>query len=142
MVDKVYSKVQSDCLLFSVVKMENIGRDRVDLSPEQEPLQVACKKINSGVKFKAHKHNPLHRQTEITQEAWVFLRGKVKAKFYDLDDSLIDERILQAGDCAVVFRAGHAFEVLEDDTLLYEFKNGPYFGVEKDKTFLDEDKSV
>ena len=45
---------------------------------------------------------------------------------------------LGAGDCVVVFKAGHGFEVLEDNTILYEFKNGPYFGVEIDKTYIGD----
>ena len=55
-----------------------------------------------------------------------------------MDNSLIVETVLSAGDCVVVFKAGHAFEVLEDDTILYEFKTGPYYGVEKDKEIIDE----
>ena len=43
-----------------------------------------------------------------------------------------------AGDCVVVFKAGHEFTVLEDNTIIYEFKNGPYYGVEADKTFIKE----
>ena len=66
------------------------------------------------------------------------LSGKVRATFYDLDDSLILSTELSAGDCAIVFKAGHGFEVLEDDTTIYEFKTGPYFGVEADKTFIKE----
>ena len=43
---------------------------------------------------------------------------------------------MSSGDCIVSMSAGHSFEVLEDDTLLYEFKNGPYYGTEKDKEFI------
>jgi dTDP-4-dehydrorhamnose 3,5-epimerase-like enzyme len=88
--------------------------------------------------FKPHKHKELIRETNRTQEAWVILSGKIRAKFYDLDDSLILETVLMEGDCAIVFRAGHGFEVLEDNTILYEFKTGPYYGVEADKTFINE----
>ena len=38
----------------------------------------------------------------------------------------------------MVFSAGHGFEVIEDNTILYEVKNGPYYGQIKDKTFIDE----
>jgi cupin fold WbuC family metalloprotein len=138
MSEKIYSKVDPSILLCAIIRRDDITETREDISPEKEPLQVACKKIKAGTNFKPHKHNILKRETTRTQESWVFLQGKVRASFYDIDDRVILVTELGAGDCAVVFRAGHSFDVLEDDTILYEFKNGPYFGVEQDKTYLDE----
>ena len=93
-----------------------------DNLPDEEFLQISGRKIKNGTKMKPHKHIPIERKTDITQEAWVFLSGRVRAKFYDLDDSLILDTELGAGDCAIVFKAGHGFEVLEDNTIIYEFK--------------------
>ena len=134
---KIYSKVKEDCLLLTLNRRDEINTSRADLSPDEEYLQCATKTLTKGMKFKPHKHNRLVRKTDRTQEAWVFLSGKVRAKFYDLDDSLILDTELGAGDCVIVFRAGHGFEVLEDNTVIYEFKTGPYFGVELDKTLID-----
>ena len=136
--EQVYSKVKEDCLLLSLVRSSDVTENRIDLSPEEEYLQVAVKKLTKGTSFKPHKHKELKRNTDLTQEAWVFLSGRVRAKFYDLDDSLILDTELGAGDCAIVFKAGHGFEVLEDDTIIYEFKTGPYFGQEADKTFIGD----
>ena len=55
-----------------------------------------------------------------------------------IDDKIILRTEMSAGDCVVVFKAGHSFEVLEDNTIIYEFKNGPYYGVKADKTFIIE----
>jgi len=136
--DKIYSKVKKDCLLLTLNRKEDISDNRTDLSPAEEYLQCATKTLTKGMKFKPHRHNKLIRKTDITQEAWIFLSGRVRAKFYDLDDSLILDTELGAGDCVIVFKAGHGFEVLEDDTIIYEFKTGPYFGIEADKTFIKE----
>ena len=133
---KYYSKIKKDCLLLALNRKGDISNDRTDISPAEEYLQCATKVLPKGASFKPHKHNKLIRETDITQEAWVFLSGRVRAKFYDLDDSLILSTELGAGDCAVVFRAGHGFEVLEDDTVIYEFKTGPYYGIEADKSFI------
>ena len=134
---RIYSKVKEGCLLLTINRKEDISDKRTDLSPVEEYLQCATKILTKGMNFKPHRHDKLVRETDRTQEAWVFLSGKVRAKFYDLDDSLILDTELGAGDCAIVFKAGHGFEVLEDDTVLYEFKTGPYFGVEADKTFIE-----
>jgi len=135
---KIYSKIEKEVLLLTLVRAKDINSNRIDLSPEEEYLQVATKKLPKGMSFRPHKHKPLVRETYTTQESWVFLSGKVRAKFYDLDDSIILDTEMGAGDCVVVFRAGHAFEVLEEDTIIYEFKNGPYYGIEADKEFIDE----
>ena len=120
---KFYSLIDKDLLLFTINKFEEITEERKDLSFEQQSLQVSTKKIAKGKKFKAHKHLPLKRETDFTEEAWVFLSGAVKAIFYDIDDKICYETVLKSGDCAVVYRAGHSFEVLEDNTILYEFKS-------------------
>jgi|1_EtaG_2_1085319.scaffolds.fasta_scaffold10573_1 cupin fold WbuC family metalloprotein len=136
--EKIYSKVKEDCLLLNLVRAKEITENRIDLSPEEEYLQVAVKQLTKGTSFKPHKHKELKRNTDLTQESWVFLGGRVRAKFYDLDDSLILDTEMTGGDCVVVFRAGHSFEVLEDNTIIYEFKNGPYYGIEADKEFINE----
>ena len=30
----------------------------------------------------------------------------------------------------------HTYEILEDNTLVYEYKTGPYLGIKKDKEFI------
>lgn len=135
-----YSKIDENILLFSICRKKNITSNRLDLSPETEFLQCSTKLLESGTFFKPHRHNSIIRNTDKTQEAWVFLSGKVLARFYDIDDSLFLETKFSEGDCVVVYNAGHGFEVLEDDTILYEFKNGPYYGQKKDKTFIEEKK--
>ncbi len=134
----VYSVVDPSLMLCVINRGDDIGTNRADLSPQDQYLQCATKKLTKGTTFAPHKHNELVRTTDITQEAWVFLKGRVAAKFWDIDDRLIYETELGEGDAAIVFRGGHSFEVLEEDTILYEFKTGPYYGVEKDKTYIEE----
>ena len=123
--EEIYSKLDPKTLLLVISRSVDITAERKNLSPDEEFLQVSTKKLANGTSFAPHKHNYLHRTSDITQEAWIFLSGKVKATFWDIDDSIIYETELCAGDCAVVFRGGHSFEVLEDDTSLYEIKTGP-----------------
>ena len=66
------------------------------------------------------------------------VKGKVKVIMYDLDDTIIDEIILEAGDCSMTFAGGHNYLIQEDNTIVYEYKTGPYKGTKNDKVFLDE----
>ena len=36
----------------------------------------------------------------------------------------------------MTFEGGHNYEILEENTLVYEFKTGPYEGIDKDKVFI------
>ena len=57
---------------------------------------------------------------------------------YDIDDSLIGEEIIKKGDCSMTFEGGHTYEILEDDTVVYEYKTGPYTGQANDKVFITD----
>lgn len=138
----VFSRIDPEIMLFSINRYNEIDNQRADICPPTEYLQISTKKIPSGMRFEPHKHNEIERTTDITQEAWVILKGSIMATFWDIDDTVIEETKLNEGDCAVVYRAGHGFEVLEDNTILYEVKTGPYFGMEKDKTMIKIDEGV
>jgi len=107
------------------------------LSPDEEYLQISGRKLEKGLKVNAHKHIPIERKTDITQEAWIVFEGCIKGTFYDLDDSVLYETKIRKGDVIVLFRGGHSLEVLDKDTIFYEFKTGPYYGIEADKEAID-----
>ena len=136
--ERVYSKVDKDKLVLALMRYDDISEYRTDLSPDEEYLQISGRKLEKGLKVKAHKHIPIERKTDITQEAWVVFEGCIKGTFYDLDDSVLYETEIGKGDVIVLFRGGHSLEVLDEDTIFYEFKTGPYFGVEADKEAISE----
>ena len=136
--DRIYSKVDTDKLVLALMRFIEISEYRTDLSPDEEYLQISGRKLEKGLKVKAHKHIPIERKTDITQEAWVVFEGCIKGTFYDLDDSVLYETEIGKGDVIVLFRGGHSLEVLDEDTIFYEFKTGPYFGVEADKEAISE----
>lgn len=88
--------------------------------------------------FKSHKHIPLERLTDITQESWVVVSGAIQTIHYDIDDSIIEENVLYQGDCTITFKGGHNYKSLEENTKVYEFKTGPYYGQKSDKVFIGE----
>lgn len=133
----IYSRVKPRTLLHMVNRMSEVDSPRQNLTPDEEYLQVAAMKMDKGKTFRPHKHLPLERTTDLTQESWLVIRGRVKAILYDLDDCILEEVVLGPGDCSITFRGGHTYEALEDDTFVYEYKTGPYLGQERDKTFID-----
>jgi cupin fold WbuC family metalloprotein len=127
------SKLDTEKLVFSILKFNDINEKRVDICPDNEYMQVCGRIMNRGFFVPPHKHLKVNRETDMTQESWIILEGRVRASFYDIDSSYLCSRIIEKGDVVVFYRGGHSMEVLEDNTIFYEFKNGPYYGVENDK---------
>lgn len=134
---KIYSKVSDNLLLHLINKKENIQSERTELSDINEVLQVCTLILPKGKTFRPHMHIENIRTTNITQEMWVVIKGKVRVYHYDLDTSLISIHDLCEGDCTITFYGGHTYEILEENTIVYEIKNGPYLGQINDKIFID-----
>ena len=135
--EKIYSKVQPNKLLHMVVRKDEIKPGRVDIVSEENFIQCSMLNMEKGKTFKPHKHIWKERtRNVIAQESWIVIQGSVKCIFYDLDDTIIAEPILYPGDSSYTLEGGHNYLIMEDDTLVYEYKTGPYEGQAMDKTFL------
>ena len=133
---KIYSNVKKDKLLHIILRKSDVQTQRMNIIEDDQFLQLAAMLLPNGKTFKPHKHVYSEKTTTTAQESWVVIQGKVKAILYDLNDKIIDEPILEAGDVSITLYGGHTYEILEDDTLVYEYKTGPYTGIENDKEFI------
>lgn len=133
---KIYSRLRQEVLLHIIYRLDDLEEGRIDIAPENEFLQVAALKLEKGKTFKPHKHIEKEKITNIAQESWLVFKGRVKCIFYDLNDKIIEEVILKAGDLSMTFRGGHNYVILEEGTIVYEYKTGPYLGIENDKEFI------
>ena len=135
--EKIYSKVEEGKLLHIINRLAEI-EGRTEVVPENNFIQCATLRMNNGKTFPPHKHitKDRHYTEQIAQESWIVVKGRVRCKFYDIDNTLISTPVLGPGDASFTLYGGHTYEILEDDTIVYEYKTGPYEGQELDKTFL------
>lgn len=133
----IYSRVNPEKLLHLVHRMNEIT-ERDNVAPDSQFLQLATLRMPRGKTFRPHQHiwKPAPRAEVIAQESWVVIKGSVRVYFYDTDGALLETTVINAGDCSMTFEGGHTYEILDDDTVVYEYKTGPYTGVENDKVFL------
>jgi cupin fold WbuC family metalloprotein len=135
---KIYSKVDPSKLLHIIVRKEDITQGRQDIVSEEHFIQCSILNMEEGKTFRPHKHIWKERtRNVIAQESWIVIQGSVKCIFYDLDDTIIAEPILYPGDASFTLEGGHNYLILEDNTLVYEYKTGPYEGQALDKTFIN-----
>jgi len=138
--EKIYSKLKPNKLLHGIYRyLDVINRktQREDLIPEDEFIQCTSLKMKKGITFKPHEHiwKPGEKNI-IAQESWIIFTGSVKCYFYDLDGTLLANSVLYKGDMSYTLEGGHNYEILEDNTVVYEYKTGPYKGQKLDKNFL------
>jgi hypothetical protein len=135
--EKIYSKVEPNKLLHIINRVSEI-EGRNDIVDGENFIQCATLRMEKGKTFPPHKHIEKERTytNQIAQESWVVIKGRVRCKFYDLDDSLIAEPVLGVGDASFTLYGGHTYEILEEDTIVYEYKTGPYEGQQLDKVFI------
>ena len=94
--------------------------------------------IKKGQEIKPHKHfwkKNLNKK-KIVQEAWVVISGKAKIILYDLNNKVVLNQILYPGDFSVTFEGAHKIESVSNQTVVYEFKTGPYEGQKRDLKYL------
>ncbi len=106
--------------------------NRVDLTDPSQFLQVSVMKIPPGKKVNPHIHQPRQANPPanpgITQECWIVLRGELKIRLFDLDQTLLHQQALSPGNLLVTFYGGHSLECQSDGAVMIECKNGPYLG--------------
>jgi hypothetical protein len=139
----IYSKVEEGKILHIIKRLSEIEQQdvfRVDIVSPENFIQCSALNMKIGKTFKPHKHIFKQKMYEkqIAQESWIVIRGSVKCIFYDIDDTIIAEPILYSGDASFTLGGGHNYLILEDNTIVYEYKTGPYEGQKLDKVFLNE----
>lgn len=119
LVVSVDSQVQTRTLGFS---------QRLDLNEPEFGLQIAYLELKAGDTFHPHVHEfqNLPERFSNTIESWFVVRGAVRMFLYDIDGALLGECELSSGDLAITLSGGHNYLSKEKDTIVLEFKSGPY----------------
>ena len=145
--EKIFSKVDPNLLLHVIYRFnefETMTSFRSEIIEPDNFIQCAALKMDKGKTFRPHKHiiKEVTDYDRIAQESWVVLKGSVKCTFFDIDDEIIAEPILRFGDASFTLRGGHTYTILEDKTIVYEYKTGKYRGQEYDKEFLKDENII
>lgn len=128
-------KVYDGNQLIAIVRKYRDWKPGLDFVTSDETfIQVGTWNYNAGKKLDRHEHNIVTRQSDITQECVMVVSGSMNIDFYSSERNFLQQVCLEQFDYAVIFGGGHAYEILEDDTKILETKNGPFPGVEIDKT--------
>ena len=101
-------------------------------------MQLCYLNLSKSNKFLPHKHfwKKNNKKKRIVQESWVLIKGSAKVTYYDLNEKILTSKTLKPGDISITFEGGHKLDILKNNTIIYEHKNGPYEGQKKDLKYL------
>jgi len=135
---KIDTIKDGDIIIANIIRSGEWPEGLKFYTDDKDFVQVSTWNYNAGKHLKAHSHKVCVRNSNRTQEVVMVKNGKMKADFYNREGKLIKEDCLNKGDIAIIYAGGHAYDILEDKTLIFEVKNGPYPGIEKDKELIEE----
>lgn len=127
--------IKDGVLLARYITPEDIKPGLISLTNDDEFLQVvAWGHYEKGKYLQDHWHNEFERSAMRTYEAVYVVKGAIEARLFDLDCNLVETLIVRQGDILILMESAHGYTILEEDTTVLEIKNGPFMGVDMDKT--------
>ena len=134
---EIKSAINSNLILAIYFNSKEPTYERMSMSNNDDLLQVGVTKFPQNFRGKSHKHLPIERKnTQITQELWILIKGSITVEIYDIDNSLVKILEINSGDMLLYKNGGHSFITEKEECILYEVKNGPYFGPDRDKQYI------
>ena len=107
----------------------------ISLTNDDEFLQIVVwGHYEKGKNLQDHCHNEFERTAMRTYEAVYVVKGSIEARLFDLDLVPVETMTVAQGEMLILLESAHGYSILEKDTTVLEFKNGPFMGVDKDKT--------
>lgn len=103
------------------------------LTDDENFIQVGIWNYKKGKRLETHFHNTFSREAMKTNESVYVIEGKIKCNLYFENGDFISSHIINKGEMIIQFNGAHEY-FIEEDSIVIENKNGPYFGPEKDRT--------
>lgn len=128
---KIYGNV-------SLCKIVNYGKfnNRVNLTEPDKIIQASLINMSRFESVPNHRHLPIERHTTGTGEGWLVLNGSFEVEIFDINQSRLGKYLLKKYDMILMFNGGHSLHATKKNSILFEFKNGPFKGSDSDKIYF------
>jgi hypothetical protein len=123
-------------LIAIVGDFKDVGWGNNFITENGLPMQIGIMRKNKEY-VSNHIHKVRNRQFEsISNEFHYVVRGKVIVSLFSTAKDLITKIMLGSEMFCALYNGGHGFEIIKDDTLILEIKNGSFTSKEDDKEVL------
>ena len=129
------SKINSNLNLCRVVSYGRFNY-RTNLTEPNQIIQASLIKMDRFQSVPSHEHLPIERYTTGTAEGWLVLNGSFEAEIFDIDQTSLGRYLLRKFDTILMFNGGHSLKATKKNSIIFEFKNGPFKGSDSDKIYF------
>ncbi len=105
------------------------------ITDDEKFLQLGIWNYKKNKDLDLHFHNEFERKSYKTNEFVFVLKGEIQCNLYTEEGELIESITVKESEGIIQHNYAHEYKILEDSIIL-ESKNGPFMGVEKDKTVI------
>lgn len=119
--------------LYAFVCSLNELKDGLEFfSDDSDYIQIGTWKYKKNSATVPHYHIEHEKPSKLTQEVVFVYKGSLKCKVFTKEGRLIEEVDLKEGELIVQLYGAHEY-ITNEDSIILEIKNGPYFGPEIDR---------
>jgi cupin fold WbuC family metalloprotein len=113
----------------------------VFLTPSTLEMQAGFIVYKKGTNITPHYHLPSHRIIKKTTECILVKRGRCWLDLYNDQNDLVSTHDLMQNDIVMLVNGGHGFR-MQEDTILFEIKQGPYLEQDDKVKFEKKDNEI
>jgi len=132
-IEKIYFE---DILIASIIKPLHSKPGLSFLTDDQNYIQVGLWNYKKNKTLPAHFHNEFSRVALKTNEAVYVVKGEITCNLYTKDGDPISSVKIKEQELIVLFNEAHEY-IINEDAIVIEIKNGPYFGPDKDRVRIE-----
>lgn len=115
-----------------VCSLNNVNEGLEFLSNDNDFIQLGTWSYKKNYSTIPHYHLEHKKDSNLTQEIVLVHKGSLKCKIYTKDGKLIEEIDINEGELIVQIYGVHEY-IMNEDSIILEIKNGPYYGPEVDR---------
>ena len=119
-----------------VCSLNDVNKGLQFLSDDSDFIQLGTWNYEKNFSTVPHYHLEHDKPSNLTQEVVLVHKGSVKCRLFTKDGNYVDEVDINEGELIVQIYGVHEY-IMNEDSIVLEIKNGPYYGPEVDRKRID-----
>ena len=119
-----------------VCSLNDVNKGLQFLSDDSDFIQLGTWNYEKNFSTVPHYHLEHDKPSNLTQEVVLVHKGSVKCRLFTKDGNYVDEVDINEGELIVQIYGVHEY-IMNEDSIVLEIKNGPYYGPDVDRKRID-----
>lgn len=132
-IEKIYHNNE---LIASIVRPLESKEGLTFLTEDENYIQLGIWNYKKDTILPAHYHTEFSRESFKTNEVVYVVKGNIECNLYTENGDLIKKVTINEQELIVQFNGAHEY-IINEDSLIIETKNGPYFGPDIDRVRIE-----